>query len=112
MKWNKIESTQDLDNLVALSHKKPVLIFKHSTRCSISSMALNRLERDWKEHNDEQITPYYLDLINHRNISSTISEKFNIIHESPQVLIIKSGECCYNNSHMGINLNEIITEAN
>ena len=112
MKWNKITSIEDLESIVKQSEKTPVLIFKHSTRCSISSMALNRLERDWESRHNEIIEPHYLDLIAHRDLSSAISESFNVYHESPQVLVIKNGKCSYNNSHMGINLNEIISEVN
>ncbi len=110
MKWNKITSVQDLSKIVEQSQDKPVFIFKHSTRCSISSMALGRLERDWEDTNAELVAPYYLDLIAHRDLSGAISENFNVAHESPQVLVIKKGECSYNNSHMGIQLKEIISE--
>ena len=112
MKWNKITSTDDLAQIVKQSKNTPVFIFKHSTRCSISSMALGRLERDWIDSNNEIIEPYYLDLIAHRDLSGVISDQFNVLHESPQVLVIKEGKCIYNNSHMGINLDEIISATN
>ena len=112
MKWTPIIASEDLDNIINESKNKPVLIFKHSTRCSISSMALNRLERDWSKPNENEVIPHLLDLIANRNLSNMISEKFNIPHESPQILIIKNGKCSYTNSHMGINLKDILTELN
>lgn len=103
MIWKKLESEEQLEQLKTASQDKKVLIFKHSTRCPISSMALDRLERSWKNDEMESVAPYYLDLIALRNVSSKTAETFNIQHESPQVLLIKDGKCIYNASHMGIN---------
>jgi len=112
MKWNKITSVKDLESIVKRSQEKPVLIFKHSTRCSISSMALNRLEREWKEAYVDLIEPQYLDLIEHRELSNSISEDYGVDHESPQVLVVNKGKCSYNSSHMSINLSDILSEVN
>lgn len=108
MNWNKLESEEGLEKIIQLSNEVPVLIFKHSTRCSISSMALSRLERAWEENDSEKITPYYLDLINYRNVSNKIQDALNVYHESPQVLVLKNGKCVYNASHMSINHNDIL----
>lgn len=90
------------------SNNKPVLFFKHSTRCSISDMVLQRLERDWKDEYTEKIVPVYLDLLKHRDVSNKIAEKYGVYHESPQVLIIKEGKCVYTASHSDIRLAEIM----
>lgn len=98
-----------LEDINAASESEKIMIFKHSTRCSISSSALNRLERNWNNETDSvKIKPYYLDLIAHRNISNGIAQKWNIEHESPQVLVIENGKCTYHNSHMGIDYNELM----
>ena len=88
------------------SFKEPILIFKHSTRCSISTMALNRIE---SSNNNERIVNhcYYLDLLNHRVISNQISKEFGVIHASPQILVIKNGKCLYHTSHNNINWRNI-----
>ena len=104
MNWIQLNSLQQLDEIRQKSKDKPQVIFKHSTRCSVSSMAKNRLER--KEF-PKEADFYYLDLIANRNISSQIEEDFKVYHESPQVLVIKSGECIYDESHSGINMEEI-----
>ena len=104
MNWIQLNSLQQLDEIRQKSKDKPQVIFKHSTRCSVSSMAKNRLER--KEF-PKEADFYYLDLIANRNISLQIEEDFKVYHESPQVLIIKSGECIYDESHSGINMEEI-----
>ena len=104
MSWIQLNRLQQLDEIRQKSKDKPQVIFKHSTRCSVSSMAKNRLER--KEF-PKEADFYYLDLIANRNISLQIEEDFKVYHESPQVLIIKSGECIYDESHSGINMEEI-----
>ena len=107
MNWNKLESEAQLEQIKTASQENPVLIFKHSTRCPISSMALNRIERSWKEEEMKTVSPYYLDLISLRNISSKTAEVFDVQHESPQVLLIDKGSCIYNASHMSISYEEI-----
>ena len=107
MNWNKITSVDQINELKEESKNKNILIFKHSTRCSVSSMAINRLERAWKEDETEGITPYYLDLIEYRDVSNEIQNTFKVIHESPQILLIKDGECIYDDSHMNINYSSI-----
>lgn len=106
MNWKNLTTPQQLEEILEISKSTPVLIFKHSTRCSISSMAKYRLEGDWN-FSAEQIVPYYLDLITYRNISNQIAEDFDVYHESPQVLLIKDGECTYENSHLDITVEEI-----
>lgn len=107
MNWIKLSSSEDLNKLKEESAEKPVIIFKHSTRCSISSMALNRLERSWSEEEMNEVKAYYLDLISYRPVSDQIAADFNVPHQSPQVLIVKDGEAVYNTSHMGISYQEI-----
>lgn len=109
MEWNKLSEIEQLEEINKASFDTPVMIFKHSTRCSISSSALNRVERNWNnEQDDVKVKPFYLDLIAYRNISNEIAKKWNIEHQSPQVLIIKNGTCIYTETHMGINYDEII----
>lgn len=108
MNWINLEAEQQLAAIKTLSYSKPQLIFKHSTRCSISVMAKNRLDR---EPATNLIDSYYLDLLSHRDISNKIAESFGVVHESPQVLLIKNGECTYEESHTGINMTEILEQA-
>lgn len=109
MKWNKLSEIEQLEEINKASFDTPVMIFKHSTRCSISSSALNRVERNWNnEQDDVKVKPFYLDLIAYRNVSNEIAKKWRIEHQSPQVLIIKKGACIYTETHMGINYEEII----
>lgn len=101
--WKHLTNLKQLDEVVELSQNTPVLVFKHSTRCSISSMALSRLEREWQE---TPIIPFYLDLIAYRAISNEIAERFHVFHQSPQAILIKKGEAVYDASHSGINFTD------
>lgn len=104
MNWIELTDEQQLDTIIEESKSQPVVIFKHSTRCSISSMAKGRLDR---EEAPQGTKFYYLDLITYRPISNKVAEVFNVHHESPQILLIKNGECTYEESHNGINMEEI-----
>ena len=102
MNWKPLENIPTLQALEHESHEHPVIIFKHSTSCSISSMALNRLERAWNDEETSGTEAYFLDLIRHRDVSQQVAESFRVEHQSPQLLLIHRGECVYNTSHMGI----------
>ncbi|UZD21276.1 bacillithiol system redox-active protein YtxJ [Algoriphagus halophytocola] len=108
MNWNKLTEAAQIDEIKALSKEKPVLIFKHSTRCSISSMSLDRLLRKWKDQDLEKVTPYFLDLIAYRQLSDQVATEFKIPHESPQVILIQNAEAIYSNSHFGISYGELM----
>lgn len=108
MNWNKLTSDTQLDLIKEESATQPVLIFKHSTTCSISAMALSRMERNWAD--TAGIKPYMLDLLANRPLSRAVADAFNIDHQSPQVLLIQNGECIYDNSHMGISF-QALTQA-
>ena len=104
MNWIPLKSEDEIYEIIEKSRSKPQVIFKHSTRCSISSMAKARLERSIVPENTDF---YYLDLIAHRNISNKIATEFNVFHESPQILLILNGECVYDESHGAISMSEL-----
>ena len=101
MEWNDLTELKQLDEIVEESREVPVVIFKHSTRCSISRMALKNFER---EYNIEEgsVKPYFLDLLEHRDISNEIASRFGVMHQSPQLLLIKQGTAVYDTSHSDI----------
>lgn len=108
--WNQLTQLTQLEEIIEHSAAQPTLIFKHSTRCSISSMVLDRLNRRWQAEDSENLKPYFLDLLSYREISNQVAEKFGIEHESPQVLLISKGKCIYSASQQGINLERIREE--
>lgn len=104
MNWIPLTSEEQLALIKEKSADRPQVIFKHSTRCSTSSMVLNRLER---AEAPAFADFYYLDLLAHRAISNQVAEDFNVYHESPQLLLIKNGACVYEESHMAITMDEL-----
>jgi bacillithiol system protein YtxJ len=104
MKWIEIENMSQVDQLFESSLSTKQLIFKHSTRCSISSMALRRAEEQLPIPN---LTSHYLDLIQFRNVSDYISEKSGVVHQSPQVIVINNNNVVYHGSHGSIDWQEI-----
>ena len=85
------------------------IIFKHSTRCSISMMAKRRFELDWNDIPDN-VSLYFLDLIQYRDLSNQVAQLFQVHHESPQLLLIKDGECILDQSHGEISVEEALLE--
>ena len=108
MIWTELRTESQLAQIQEESKTKSILIFKHSSRCSISQLALDRLERKWKADETEHIKPYFLDLISFRETSETIAREFEVPHESPQVLIIENGEAIYDRSHFDIDYHKIL----
>ncbi len=102
MSWKTLSSLDQLQQVFSVNQtsETPVAIFKHSTRCSISSTVKSRLERSWDFTDDFPI--FYLDLIRHRDVSNEIESLLSVQHESPQLIILKKGEVVYQNSHLSI----------
>ena len=111
MNWNTLNSVSQLDQIDTESKEHPVLIYKHSTRCGICTAALSRLERKWQGSDNERLKPYYLDLLQHRNVSNEIASRYSVHHESPQVLVIRNGKCVYSQTHMQISYDELMSAA-
>jgi bacillithiol system protein YtxJ len=110
MKWNEITSTEALDALIESSEDTPVMIFKHSTRCSISSTALDRMMRQWTSEDSKKVTPFYLDLLNYRPLSNAIADKTGIEHQSPQVILLKNKQVVWTASHWDIDYQELMKQ--
>lgn len=106
MNWEAL-TTFNEEQIRLQSKEKAVIIFKHSIRCSISAMVLNRLERQWNSSEMEGAVPYFLDLISYRQVSSAVAKTYNVVHQSPQVLVIQDGKCIYNSSHTDISYEKL-----
>ena len=106
IKWLPLSDKSQLEDIIKISSDKPVLIFKHSTRCGISRMVLKNFESDY-DIPETEMDLYFLDLLNYRSLSQDISAKFNVMHQSPQVLVIKNGEVIYHDSHDAISFAQI-----
>lgn len=106
MNWKELTGIDQLEDIRIESKVQPVVVFKHSTRCSISSMAKSRLEKGKPARG----IFYYLDLLRYREVSNRLAEDFQVQHQSPQVLLIRNGECTYEESHAGITIEELLEQ--
>jgi bacillithiol system protein YtxJ len=95
--WRPLTDMEQLNEIITESTEKPVAIFKHSTRCGVSRMTLKQFENEYDLQ--DKITPYFLDLIENRELSDAVSNRFDVDHESPQLLLIRNGEPIYTASH-------------
>ena len=105
--WTHFTDSDQFSTLIDQSQEKPVLLFKHSTRCPVSSFAMNRLRQNWSEISD-QVHFYFLDLIAHRAISNQIATDFDVNHQSPQLLIIHQGIAIMDCSHDQVNVAAVL----
>jgi bacillithiol system protein YtxJ len=98
--WRPLTDLGQLNEIIDLSTEKTILIFKHSTRCSISRMAVRQFENEFDLQ--DKVIPYFLDLLEFRNVSNEIVSRFDVVHQSPQLILIKDGKAIYNASHSDI----------
>ena len=104
--WTYITSVDQLNDVLESASEKPVLLFKHSTRCSISSMALNSFEREWGTEN-ELCDLYFVDLLRHRDVSNAIASETGVVHQSPQAILFDGSDVRYQASHSSIDAQAI-----
>ena len=103
--WIPLTDLGQLNEIIELSNEKPVAIFKHSTRCSVSRMALKQFENEF--NSADSVETYFLDLIAYRDVSNEIATRFQVVHQSPQLVLIKEGKSVYNASHSDIDAQEL-----
>jgi len=108
--WKVLNNITQLDQIDQASADHPVVLFKHSVTCGISSGAKYRLETDWASF-PENAEFYYLDLLAHRPISNEIARRYGVTHQSPQIIVIKDGKAQYDTSHHAINIGSIARAA-
>jgi bacillithiol system protein YtxJ len=107
MHWIPLTDDRQLDELIAASYHKPIAIYKHSTRCSVSVMVKKSLEMQWNAAEDD-LPVYYLDLLAYRPISNRIAQIFGIEHQSPQLILIRDGKAVYHASHSEIDFDQMV----
>ena len=109
LNWSVLSEEAQLNSLLQDSYNRPQLIFKHSTRCSVSQVAKTRLE---KAEPVPGVDFHYLDLLAFRPLSNKVAEDLQVYHESPQVLLVHRGECVYDESHLSISMEELAEQVN
>ncbi|HEX7902940.1 MAG TPA: bacillithiol system redox-active protein YtxJ [Chitinophagaceae bacterium] len=108
MKWIDLTSEEQLNSLIEKSFLTPQVIFKYSSRCSLSDMIRDRLER---KPFPADIDFYFLPIIAYRSVSDKIARLFSVRHESPQILVIRNRECVYEESHTDIRMDEVVAQS-
>lgn len=106
MNWLQLANSDALEGVIALSHNRPQLLFKHSTRCGTSAMAKGRLERDAQLLGGLEV--YLIDVLKERPLSNHIAQRLGEIHESPQLLVLHKGEVILVQSHFDVNASEVM----
>lgn len=104
--WKEIKTIEQLNEAIDHSENKPTVLFKHSVNCSISGRVRSNLERDWNIDSDVA-SFYYIDLINHRDVSNAIQDTLGVHHQSPQVIVVKNKRAEYNEAHFDVNFGGI-----
>ena len=110
MDWNNLNSVEQLSEIDEKSKTKTQIIFKHSTRCSVSSFAKRILTSEYNEDIQNKVDVHYLDLIAFREISQEIASRYSVMHESPQILVINNGTCSYNASHSDVSFDKALNK--
>ncbi len=106
LNWIPLDQIEQLDEIVVRSQHQPCVIYKHSSRCSLSMIALYRLESTWYFPEGE-VAAYFLDVIAQRALSQAVAKRFEVHHESPQLLLIQNGVCTFDASHLDISMEEL-----
>ena len=91
----RIDDRAALDGLLADSKQKPVIVFKHSTACSISSRAYREMEKVEGQVN-------ILEVQSAREISRELANLTGVRHETPQVIVLRDGKAVWNASHFDV----------
>jgi bacillithiol system protein YtxJ len=105
-KFYTLDKMEQFDEIDEISQTKSVVVFKHSTRCSISRMALKQFDTEFN-YPEEKIDWYLLDLLNHRDLSNEIASRYNVMHQSPQIVVIRNGKAVFNESHDSISAEDL-----
>ena len=105
-KFFTLNAMEQFDEIDEISHTKPVVLFKHSTRCIISRTVLKQFDTEF-QFTDDKIAWYLLDLLNYRDLSNEIANRYNVVHQSPQIVVIRNGKAVFNESHDSISVEDL-----
>ena len=108
--WKILDRLEQIEEIIDASFKKTQVIFKHSVTCGISAGAKYRLEKDWEPQ--EEFDFYYLDLLAYRPVSNEVADRLGVIHQSPQVIIVKDGKATSKASHHAIHYSWLDQQVN
>jgi len=96
----KITEIESFEELASQSQDVPVVVFKHSTTCSISAAAYIEMSRF-----DGYVA--VVEVQRARSLSKEIERRTGVVHESPQVLVLRKGKAVWNASHWKVKADEV-----
>jgi bacillithiol system protein YtxJ len=105
--WNPITTSDDISTILDLSEMKPQIIFKDSVTCGISAYAKERLEKG-SDSLTEKADFNYLDLLEYRSVSNFIAENLGVVHQSPQIIVLKYRKIVFQVTHHSIEVDKIL----
>ena len=102
----ELHTIEELDQALSASANQPVLLFKHSLSCPISSKAFAEFE-SYLQKADPRISYNLITVQTAQNVSNEAASRLRIDHESPQAILVRDGRGVWNASHFGITASSI-----
>jgi len=96
--FKTLSTSDQLDRALDESSRRPAVIFKHSPTCGISAQAFESIS-EWLNGVVPNADFYVVPVQASRAVSTQLSQKFGIRHESPQVMVIDHGQVAWHGSH-------------
>jgi bacillithiol system protein YtxJ len=106
--YQEIISTEALAEVLASSEQQPVLIFKHSMTCGLSSRAFGEFERYLQAPESSQVRNFIIVIQKARRVSDELARSIGIQHESPQAIIVRGGRAVWADSHLALKSGTLI----
>ena len=102
----ELKSIQQLDHALDESREHPVLLFKHSLTCSISTRAFRELQ-SYLNNADPRISYKLITVQTARPVSDEAAARLRLEHQSPQAILVRNGRELWNASHYDITAESI-----
>jgi len=100
--WREITSIEEWDKVMSDSASRQVIVLKHSTRCPVSASALEEYEAYLADKPNPDTDYYLVKVIESRPVSNKIAEDLGVVHQSPQMILVKDGKAVWNTSHWSV----------
>jgi len=100
--FTQITTSEELEAAIRESEERPVLVFKHSTRCPISAGAYAEAQRYLGGSPNEDASYVLIHVVEDRPVSLEAADRLGVEHASPQAILLKEGRAVWNTSHSRI----------
>jgi len=103
---NELNDIEDLARALDESDRRPVLIFKRSNSCPISTKAYSQF-LSFLEQADSNVSYNLVTVQEARDVSNEIASRLRLEHQSPQAILIRKGRTVWNASHFAITVESL-----